>query len=239
MRLARYTVVHMSSRNEHKGDSGFSADRELSLLTEVQQRPEATQRQLSVNLGIALGMTNMLLHNLAEKGYVHITNAGWRRVIYSITPDGISRKIHLTLGYVHRFLDQYSNIRQTLRDELALESLNAESRIVIYGTGEFAELVYLGLKELSIEEIEVFDAHPKQNGNFLGMPIQAISEIKPDQYDRVIIATPGKANGQYQELLQHGVGQDKLVLFFTPLDSLNENAKNSKNGSSRTNKMNG
>ena len=98
--------------------------------------------------------------------------------------------------------------------------------------------MYLGLKELSIEEIKVFDARPKQNGKFLGMQIQAISEIKSYQYDRVIIATPGKANGQYQDLLQHGVGQDKIVLFFTPLDSLNDTARNSKNEPSRTKKMN-
>ena len=146
----------MRSLNEHKGSSGFSPDRELSLLNEVQQRPEATQRQLSVKLGIALGMTNLLLHSLVEKGYVRITNAGWRKFMYALTPDGVSRKIHLTLDYVHRFLEHYSNVRQTLRDELALESLNAESRVAIYGNGEFAELVYLGLKELGIEEIEIF-----------------------------------------------------------------------------------
>jgi len=211
----------MRSLNEHKGSSGFSPDRELSLLNEVQQRPEATQRQLSVKLGIALGMTNLLLHSLVGKGYVRITNAGWRKFMYALTPDGVSRKIHLTLDYVHRFLEHYSNVRQTLRDELAHESLNAESRIAIYGNGEFAELVYLGLKELGIEEIEIFLSNAEPDRKFLGMPIQDVSDLRPDQCDRVVIATPGHAETQYQELLNHGIGRDKLVLFFTPGDSQN------------------
>ena len=60
----------MSSRNEHKDLSDINTERELGLLNEVQQQPDATQRQLSVKLGIALGMTNLLLHSLAEKGYI-------------------------------------------------------------------------------------------------------------------------------------------------------------------------
>ena len=141
--------------------------------------------------------------------------------MYALTPDGVSRKIHLTLDYVHRFLEHYSNVRQTLRDELALESLNAESRIAIYGNGEFAELVYLGLKELGIEEIEIFLSNAEPDRKFLGMQIQDVSDLRPDQCDRVVIATPGHAETQYQELLNHGIGRDKLVLFFTPGDSQN------------------
>jgi len=50
------------------------------------------------------------------------------------------------------------------------------------------------------------------------MPIQHITDLRPDQYDRVVIATLGHAENQYQKLLNHGIGQDKLILFFTPKD---------------------
>ena len=223
-------VVQMSSQNEQNVVSDANTDRELNLLAEIQLRPEATQRQLSVKLGIALGMTNLLLHNLAEKGYVRITNAGWRRFIYNLTPEGISRKIHLTLDYVHRFLEHYSRVRQTLREELAQESLNAESRIAIYGKGEFAELVYLGLKELGIEEMEVFVSGAEQDEKFLGIRVKDASTLEPDHFDRVVIATPGRAETQYQTLIDQGVGREKLVLFFTPAESQTDKVAHSKNG---------
>ena len=220
----------MSSRNEQSNLTESNSERELHLLNEVQQRPHATQRQLSVKLGIALGMTNLLLHSLAEKGYVRITNAGWRRFIYALTPEGISRKVHLTLDYVHRFLEHYSRVRQTLREELALESLNAESRIAIYGKGEFAELVYLGLKELGIEEMEVFVSNAEQGDKFLGMQVQDASTLDPAQFDRVVIATPGRAETQYQALLDLGVAREKLVLFFTMAELRPDGIGQSRNG---------
>ena len=221
----------MGSRYEHTSVSDANSDRELNLLNEVQQHPEASQRQLSARLGIALGMTNLLLHNLAEKGCIRITNAGWRRFVYALTPEGISRKIHLTLNYVHRFLEHYSQVRQTLREELAQESLNAESRIAIYGKGEFAELVYLGLKELGIEEMEIFVANAEKGDKFLGMPVQDATTLKPANFDRVVIATPGQAEAQYQTLLEQGIGRGKLVLFFTPTETQAEIVEKSKNGS--------
>jgi DNA-binding MarR family transcriptional regulator len=120
--------------------------RELRMLSEVHSTPGTTQRDLSRQIGIALGLTNVLLRNLVEKGYVRITQASWKRWMYALTPSGFSRKIQLTVAYVHRVLDHYQEVRQTLREELQTVHLNEESRVAIFGTGEFAELVYLGLR---------------------------------------------------------------------------------------------
>ena len=204
----------MRSKIEREETGEGASNRELRLLTEVQRRPEASQRELAKRVGIALGMTNLLLHNLAQKGYVRISRAGWKRWFYGLTPEGFSRKLQLTLAYVHRFVAQYRRIRQTLRDELALERLNAESRVAMYGTGEFAELVYLGLKDLGIEEIEVFDRVDTDGTKFLGMPVQGMADFKPDQYDRVVVAFLGEAKEQYSELRKAGVPPEKLVLLF-------------------------
>ena len=202
----------MRSRVEQPETDNVISYRELRLLTEVQLRPDASQRELAKRLGIALGMTNLLLHNLAQKGYVRISQAGWKRWLYGLTPEGFSRKLQLTLAYVHRFIDQYRSVRQTLRNELALEQLNVESHVAMYGTGEFAELVYLGLKDLGIEEIEVFDRVKSNGAKFLGMPVQEMSDFKPDQYDRVVVAFLGEFKEQCSELRKAGVPPEKMVL---------------------------
>ena len=176
--------------------------------------PEATQRDLSRRVGVALGLTNVLLRNLAQKGYVRVTRAGWRRWLYALTPAGLSRKIQLTVAYIHRVLDHYQKVRQTLRDELKPLNLNEESRVAIYGTGEFAELVYLGLREIEIEEIDVFAPSSPGDGRFLGMPVQDVSTLRPGRYDRVVVATLKEPQVGYGELLRLGVGPDQLVTFF-------------------------
>ena len=204
----------MRSENEPSDLTRSSNYRELRLLSEVQRTPDATQRDLSRRLGIALGLTNVLLRNLAQKGYIRVTQAGWRRWLYALTPKGFSLKIQLIVSYVHRFLDHYQKVRQTLRDELELLGLNEESRVAIYGTAEFAELVYLGLREIEIEEIDIFSPDSLDGTKFLGMPVHDGATLRPERYDRVVVAFLDGTDLGCAKLQELGVGPEKLVTFF-------------------------
>ena len=204
----------MSSRFEHKDPLGNISDRELNILTEVHREPGINQRELARRVGIALGMTNLLLHNLAKKGYLRINRAGWRHFLYNVTPDGISRKVQLTLAYVQRFLYDYQKVRQTLREQLETQFLNAESRVAIYGTGELAELLFLGLKEFGIEEVDVFAQSELAGGKFLGMPVRALSLFRSAEYDRIVVAYLEGADQQIRPLLELGISPEKLIILF-------------------------
>lgn len=184
------------------------------MLTEVEARPEITQRELSRRVGIALGLTNVLLRNLAQKGYVRITQAGWKRWLYNLTPEGFSHKARLTVAYIHRVLDHYQTIRQTLRAQMEPLALNEESRVAIYGTGEFAELVYLGLKEIGVAEIDIYDSGTPSGRSFLGMPVRGIETLEVDKYDRVVVASLEKAEASRVAIRELGAAEEKLVTFF-------------------------
>ena len=202
----------MRSPRELNGGQEAPEYRELRLLQEVRRTPEISQRSLAHKVGIALGLTNVLLRNLAEKGYIRITRAGWRRWLYTLTPTGFSRKIRLTVAYIHRFLDQYQIVKGELGEELALLDLNEESHVAIYGTGEFAELVFMGLKSAGIEEVDVLA--PVGGGKFLGVPVRDISQLRPDDYDRVLISRLDDGEQSRAELLNQGVPLDKVVILF-------------------------
>ena len=83
----------MRSDSEHKNSEDIEASRELTVLSEVQSTPDTSPRRLAKRLGISLGVTNLLLRNMARKGYVRITRAGWRRWLYALTPAGFSHKL--------------------------------------------------------------------------------------------------------------------------------------------------
>ena len=72
----------MRSSNEQQNSVERTALKELQLLSEVKENPEVTQRQLSVRLGIALGLTNVLVRNLVQKGYVRVLQASWKRRLH-------------------------------------------------------------------------------------------------------------------------------------------------------------
>ena len=214
MALDMAMIDAMRSLDEQKGPTLGASDRELRLLSEVHRSPLATQRDLSRRVGIALGLTNMLLRNMVEKGYVRIAKAGWRRSLYSLTPTGMSRKIHLTLAYVQRVVGEYRQVRQTLREELELVALHEESRVAIYGTEEFSELVYLALREMGIEEIDIFAAQGQEPRKFLGLAVRGVKHMIPNLYDCVIVASLGDLELSYSTLADLGVSHEKMVTFF-------------------------
>ena len=204
----------MRSKDEHTDPRPPSNYRELQLLSEIETNPEVTQRQLSSRMGIALGLTNVLLRNLAQKGYVRATQAGWKRWLYALTPDGFSHKFRLTVTYIHRVLDHYQNVRQTLREQLEPLALNQESRIAIYGTGEFAELVYLGLREIGIEEIDFYGSTEPDGRRFLGIPVRDIATLHAEEYDRIIVGHLGDSDTASRTLSERGTSSHQLVTFF-------------------------
>ena len=204
----------MRSKNEQKDFLEKADYQELRLLSKVEENPQVSQRQLSQRMGIALGLTNVMLRNLVQKGYIRASKAGLKSWFYNLTPEGFSFKIKLTLGYVHRVLDHYRNVRQTLAEELAPLLLNPESRVAIYGTTEFAELVFLGLRDFGIEEIDIFTAEKANGARFLAMPVQEIHTMVPERYDRVMVATFGGSEQAFSQLMEQGVEPSKLVSFF-------------------------
>ena len=208
-------IVVVRSRHELRDLEEGSTERELRLLSEVQRTPEVSQRDLSRRVGIALGLTNVMLRNLAQKGYVRITHAGWKRWLYALTPAGMSRKIQLTVAYIYRVLDHYQKVRQTLREELEPLALNEESRVAIYGTDQFAEVVYLGLREIGIEEIDIFGRGSRTGSRFLGMAVRDVSTLRPEEYDRVVVAILSNAESSLIELRGLDVAPEKLVTFFS------------------------
>ena len=204
----------MRSDDEHQNPLDSPVYRDLRLMSEVDETPEVNQRQLSLRLGIALGLTNVLLKNLVQKGYVRVSNASWKRRLYNLTPEGLAHKLRLTTGYISRVLDHYQNVRQTLREQMEGLDVNEESRIAVCGTNEFAELVYLGLKEIGIGEIAFCSKGKAVGERFLGVPVEDVTKIKFEDYDKVVIAELHGSEALTELLSDLGVPEQKIITFF-------------------------
>jgi len=205
----------MRSSNEQKDSLETSNYRELQMLSEIEIDPEITQRRLASRAGMALGLTNFLVKNLAEKGYIRISRSGWKRWLYTLTPSGLTRKAQLTINYIQRVLGQYRTVRELISQEMEMQVLNRESRIAVYGTGEFAEIVYLALREIGIEDIDFYLRQPELGSKILGMPILDAKTLLADDYDKVVAADLDDSKSIIKELEEISIPADMLVTFFS------------------------
>ena len=200
----------MRSPNEHTKGLEDTSYRELRLLEEVDRSPNLSQRQLARRLGIALGVANLLVRSLASKGYIRVSQLGWRRWVYVVTPKGMARKVNLTLSYVERFFQHYRRVRLLLQEEISELPLNRESRVAIIGTSDMAELAYLAFRDAGVDEIEVFERTPT-SPIFLGMPVRELGAIEADSYAKVVIIDPEEADAVRDELAANGVSKAQVV----------------------------
>jgi len=201
-------------RSVHEQNDSFDpvSEREMLALEQIESNPEITQRQLSKNIGIALGLTNVLIKNLAQKGYIKASQAGWKRWLYNLTPEGISHKVNLTHRYISRTISSYNVIKHSIRADLSLTSLHLESRIAIIGTSDFAELVYLALKNHGIEDIQSFATTPEEGQKFLGMPVNKINKNTLRHFDKIFFADMGSEENAFLTL-GPSIPERKIVAF--------------------------
>ena len=181
--------------------------RDLKLLEAVDADSRVTQRSLSTQLGIALGLTNVYLKRLVRKGYIKCVNVQSNRITYLLTPHGIAEKLRLTYEFMDYSLHLYGEVRQHLRAVIR-ECAASDRRVAIFGRGEAAELSYLALKEFGLEPLAIFDV--EGGHEFLGMPVLPISRHGEFAYDLMIVATLENSGQPVARLISDGVPKEKL-----------------------------
>ena len=183
--------------------------RDLQLFEALEQEATITQRTLAARLGIALGLTNLYLKRLIRKGYVKCVTVSPNRLAYSLTPKGLSRKARLTYEFMRYSIDFYRDARQHLRRSLT-HAVAAGQRVAIYGVGDAAELVYLLVRDMGLDLVGVFNV--EADGNFLGLPVQAIADHHAVAFDVLVVAVLEKPAGTAKLLRQCGVPDEKVLM---------------------------
>src|SRR6266849_5491347 len=167
-------------------------ERDLEILTAIEEGLPLTQRALAERLGVALGLANLYLKRLARKGCIKIAEfprkpAARKRLRYLLTPRGMAEKTRLTYEHMSYSLHLYRRARQNLRESLGRLADSGAKRIALCGTGEAAELAYLTLKELGLEPMGIFAG--EGGGHFLGLPVRPVSELPMADVDGIVVAT--------------------------------------------------
>ena len=187
-----------------------STYRDMHLLNEVTRSPDVTQRELSKRIGVALGLTNLMLRRLAKKGYIKISGTKRSRIRYLITPQGILEKSRLTYEFVQYSLQLYRRMRVFLREQLTAVAKAGHRRILLCGTSELAEIAFLTIHEMGLEFIGVVDDVPDCD-HFLGHRVRRISDVGIETYDRIIVTSLRWGDGGIKRLAELGIPLERII----------------------------
>jgi len=91
----------------------------LFIIKELEADPAVSQRAVSRKLGISLGKTNYLLHQLIKRGLITAKNftnnpGKLNKIHYLLTEKGIEERLRLLRHFLERKEAEYNNLKQEL-----------------------------------------------------------------------------------------------------------------------------
>ncbi|MGH9339847.1 MAG: winged helix-turn-helix transcriptional regulator [Acidobacteriota bacterium] len=187
------------------------------ILSAIEDGKPFSQRSLARELGIALGLTNLLMKRLIKKGYVKTSRAiKGRRLKYLLTPAGIVKKTRLSVAYLDNTIRLYTETREKIRaslHKLASPNCGPQQRLVFYGAGEVAEIAYVTLNESAFELVGVVDDQ-KTGQKFFGHTILSPDHLcHPDpkiDYDTILVTTFRKSKEVQERFRQLQIPKSKV-----------------------------
>ena len=201
----------------HRGSRANPA-RDLAVIIAIADHRCLTQRQIAADAGIAVSLANQSLQRLAREGLIHITRVRTNRLRYALTAWGEEQRVRLAHAKMCASLAQYREVRGALRAMLEPLLQSGRKRIALYGSGEVAELAYLLLKDHDCEVNNVFET--RGGGRFLGLPVQGMPELRPEEFESIVITLMDDLDAQacLEALAERGVSSEQIVTILPPGD---------------------
>ncbi|MEW6203003.1 MAG: winged helix-turn-helix transcriptional regulator [bacterium] len=200
-------------KNEiYKSSSDFIT---LRMLEEIHQNQGVSQRDLSKNLGVALGFTNACIKNLVKRGAIKLKKAKGKKLLYLITPLGLKEKAKLS----YRALMETTSFYAKAKDSISgfFEALGDENirRILFYGVDDLLDIILIVLRDFPIEVVCIIDDDGKtyRTRDFPVLTFQEWEdavEKRPDfQVDAVVISSLKHLDSAKKRFKKH---EDKIKI---------------------------
>ncbi|KAB2878321.1 MAG: winged helix-turn-helix transcriptional regulator [Pseudorhodoplanes sp.] len=199
-----------SARNRDK-DGAFAIKDEilLGVLTAVEHDKNVSQRHISTELGVALGLTNAYLRRCVRKGLIKIQQVPRRRYVYYLTPRGFMEKTRLTGQYLSASFNFFRRARDEMSALLAECAANGHRRIAFAGVSDLAEVGQLCAYDHPVKLVTIID--PERAGSkFYGIPVHAtLGEC--GEIDVVIVTSLTESGAVFKAMEQQFEGGRVIV----------------------------
>lgn len=134
-------------------------DKEISIIEEIHKNPEIDQRTIAQNVGLSLGLTNLIIKRLVNTGYIKIKQLNKRKVKYILTPKGFVEKAKKTYNYILKTTSQFFTIYRGLKKLILKLAKNGKYNFLIYTDDEIFELIkfVFKLNNLNIKYERIYE----------------------------------------------------------------------------------
>lgn len=152
---------------------------DYKILKTIEQKSDISQRLISKQTGLNVASVNYALKKLIQRGYVKVTNMNKKRLMYHLTPTGISQKTKLAYSCFLRNYHLFSDIHDIASLHFDNHPDLKGKNIALFGLNEITEIVYLSLKKKMVHFAGIYENDQKLIGtDWLGEPVKDFNELQ-------------------------------------------------------------
>ncbi len=180
----------------------------LDLMRAVEEECVVSQRNLAHRLGVALGLTNLLVKRFVKKGFLKVKDAPARRFAYYLTPKGFQEKSSLTAEYLSDSLNFFRIVRVQYADGFTYCANRGWKNIALYGTSDLTDIAILAAQEIDVNLIGIV-ASDEELALFNGRSVvQSLEDLA--SVDAIFI-TDIQAPQFIFDMLKHKVDTERII----------------------------
>lgn len=129
-------------------------ENEFKVIHQLGRGARVTQRQVSQNSGLSLGLVNLILKKLIKKGYVKVKRLNRRNLQYFLTARGFSEISRRSSHYLWKTIDSVKRLKGKIQKLVLKEYSKGKTEFIILGDGELADIVEISLRDLNREDLK-------------------------------------------------------------------------------------
>jgi DNA-binding MarR family transcriptional regulator len=173
----------------------------LLILTAFERNPRISQSTLAKEAGLTSSMVNNYIRELSHEKLITVQGNTNRTISYKLTGKGLKEKMSLLISYILETTGLYQNAKREFTQRLKHIYEEGIHRVVLFGAGETAELLFNACKSLDLKIVGVVDNDPEKQGSLFGnLIIQGPDFIERINPDGVIIASIGRQDEIYAQI---------------------------------------
>lgn len=181
----------------------------LLLLEAIDKEEYQSQRKLSKELNISLGLVNTFIKNLTVRGIFKAIKLSKNRKGYILSQEGMIEKANLTKKYLSYSINHYKDIKDRVTAVLTRLENDGKKNIVLYGSGELCEIACMIIGQNKSACLKIVD-DKKAGRKICGLEIEKEYALINSHFDAVVIMDFKNIASISRYLTDKGVPNEKI-----------------------------
>lgn len=171
----------------------------LGVLAAVERDSQISQRTISRELGVALGLANAYLKRCVRKGWIKVQQVPRVRYVYYLTPQGFAEKSRLAGEYFSASFTFFRRARAQMSNQMSECDSRGWKRIAFAGISDLVEVGVICAHDYPVTIVAVVDPS-RAGGTFCGLTVKA-SVAECGELDAVVVTDLTEPEATYRSII--------------------------------------